>query len=529
MFKVLISDNVSKECVDILSASDGIEMTFNTKLTPEELKAALGEYDALIVRSATKVRADVLDAASRLKVIGRAGAGVDNIDVKKATEKGIVVMNTPGGNTVSTAEHAFSLMLSLARNIPQADRSIKEGGWDPKRYMGVELRGKTLGIIGLGNIGRAVAVRAIAFNMRVLGYDPFISSEMADRLGIELSDLDRIWAESDFITVHTPLNDNTCHLINTETLAKCKHGVRLINCARGGIFDEAAVLAALESGKVAGVALDVYEKEPPENNPLVMHEKVVSTPHLGASTAEAQDIVAVMIAEQVRDFLLMGEVRNAVNIPPMAPEVYEQVKPFAELGKNMGVLLGRLSEGHLLSITVTYYGEVRNFDTWVVTSSILEGMFTRGYSEGVNLVNAQNTAEKLGIRIKEIKSSDEMDYRSSIEITVATTNGTLNLLGAIFGKDHPRIVRFQEYEVEFVPEGNFLICGNKDRPGIIGDIGTVLGGKGINIAHMTWARRCPGGEAIVILSTDEQVDGETLATVKTIKGIKWATCIELKG
>jgi D-3-phosphoglycerate dehydrogenase len=479
------------------------------------------------VRSATKVRAGILDAASRLKVIGRAGAGVDNIDVKKATEKGVVVMNTPGGNTVSTAEHAFSLMLSLARNIPQANRSVKEGVWNPKKYVGVELRGKTLGIIGLGNIGRAVAVRALAFNMRVLGHDPFISSEMAERLSIELSDLDRIWAESDFITVHTPLNESTHHLINTNTLAKCRHGVRLINCARGGIFDETAVLAALESGHVAGAALDVYEKEPPGNNPLSLHDRVVSTPHLGASTAEAQDIVAVMIAEQVRDFLLRGEVRNAVNIPPIAPEMYEQVKPFAGLGVNMGSLLGQLGEGQLKSITITYYGEVRNFDTWVVTSSILEGLFTRGYSEGVNLVSAQNTAEKLGIRVKEIKSSDEMDYKSSIEITLTTTKGSLSLLGAIFGKDHQRIVRFQEYEVEFVPEGCFLICGNKDRPGIIGDIGTVLGRKGINIAHMTWARRYPGGEAIVILNTDERVDTGTLATVKTISGIEWATCIEL--
>jgi D-3-phosphoglycerate dehydrogenase / 2-oxoglutarate reductase len=529
MFKVLISDSVSKECVDILSASEGVQVTFNTKLTPEELKAELATSDALIVRSATKVRADVLEGVANLKVIGRAGAGVDNIDVKKATEKGIVVMNTPGGNTVSTAEHAFSLMLSLARNIPQADRSIKEGVWNPKKYMGVELRGKTLGIVGLGNIGRAVAVRAIAFNMRVLGYDPFITKEMAERIGIELADLDMIWAESDFITVHTPLNDSTRHLINADTLAKCKNGVRLINCARGGIFDEAAVLAALESGKVAGVALDVYEKEPPENNPLVMHEKVVSTPHLGASTTEAQDIVAVMIAEQVRDFLLCGAVRNAVNIPSMAPEIYEQVKPFAHLGKKMGMLLGQLGKGNLKGITITYFGEVRTYDTWVVTSSILEGMFTRGYSEGVNLINAQNTAEKLGVKVVEVKSSEEVDYRSSIKIAVATTKGPMNLVGAIFGKDNPRIVQFEDYEVEFIPEGYFLICGNKDRPGIIGDIGTVLGKKGINIAHMTWARKNPGGEAIVVVSTDDKVDAETLDMVRAIQGMEWATCINLNG
>jgi D-3-phosphoglycerate dehydrogenase / 2-oxoglutarate reductase len=527
MHKVLISDNVSKECVEILGASKDIEVTFNTKLTPEELRSSIGQYDALIVRSATKVRAEILESACRLKVIGRAGAGVDNIDVKKATEKGIVVMNTPGGNTVSTAEHAFSLMLSLARNIPQADRSVKEGVWNPKKYMGVELRGKTLAVIGLGNIGREVSSRALAFSMRVLGYDPFISPEMAEHLGIELADLDRIWAEADFITVHTPLNDGTRHLVNADTLSKMKPGVRLINCARGGIFDEKAVLEALESGKVAGAALDVYEKEPPENNPLAAHERVISTPHLGASTTEAQDIVAVMIAEQVRDYLLKGEVRNAVNIPPMAPEVFEQVKPFSRLGKNMGALLGQMGKGQLRSITITYYGEMRNFDTWVVTSSILEGLFTRGYSEGVNLVNAKSTAEKLGIKVNEIKSSDEMDYRSSIDITLKTSSGPLSILGAIFGKDHSRIVRFQDYDVEFIPEGYFLICGNRDRPGIIGDIGTVLGRKGINIAHMTWARRSPGGEAIVVLNTDDGIDEGTLDAVKAVDGIEWASFIEL--
>jgi D-3-phosphoglycerate dehydrogenase len=528
MYKILISDNVSRECVDILGAAAGIEVTFNTKLTPEELKSVIGEYDGLIVRSATKVRGEILDAAAKLKVIGRAGAGTDNIDVKTATEKGIVVMNTPGGNTVSTAEHAFSLMMALARNIPQADRSVKGGTWNPKKFMGVELRGKVLGVIGLGNIGREVAARALAFKMRVLGYDPFISREMTERLGIELATLEDIWHECDFITVHTPLNDSTRHLINADSLAKCKDGVRIINAARGGIIDEQAALAALESGKVAGIALDVYEKEPPENNPLVNHERVVSTPHLGASTTEAQDIVAVMIAEQVKDFLLQGEVRNAVNMPPMAPEVYEQVRPFADLGKSMGSLLGQMGEGQLIGIDITYQGEVRNLDTWAVTSSILVGLFSRGYSEeGVNLVNALQTAEKLGITVNETKSSDSMDYKSSIGISVNTSRGSLKTLGTIFGKNDLRVVRYQEYEVEFTPEGYLLICGNKDRPGIIGDIGTVLGRKSINIAHMNWARKAPGGEAIVILRTDDRVDTATLDEVLKIKGIEWAVHVEL--
>ena len=527
MYKVLISDNVSKECVEILKASDEIEVTFNTKLTPEEFKKVLGEYDALVVRSATKVREDSLSVAGKLKVIGRAGAGVDNIDVKKATDMGIVVMNTPGGNTVSTAEHAFSLMMSLARNIPQADKSVKEGTWTPKKYMGVELRGKTLGIIGLGNIGRAFAQRAVAFQMRVLGADPFISSEMAERLGIELATLDQVWAESDFITLHTPLNDSTRHLINADTLAKCKNGVRIINCARGGIVDEQAVFAAMESGKVAGVALDVYEHEPPENNPLVMSEKVVSTPHLGASTTEAQDIVAVMIAEQIKDFLLKGEVRNAVNMPPLPPDVFEQIKPFIDLGKRMGSFIGQLGQGQLNGINITYYGDVRNYDSWTITSSILEGILSRGYSEGVNLINSKPTADKLGIKVNEIKSSEEKDYKSAIEVSIDTTMGKKSLLGTVFGKKDIRIVRFEGYGLEFTPEGHFLICGNQDRPGLIGDIGTILGRKGINIAHMTWARMSQAGNAIVVLSTDEQVCKSALEEIKSIKGIEWVSCVDL--
>lgn len=527
MYKVLISDNVSRECVEILQAAEDIEVTFNTKLTPEEFKKIIGEYDALIVRSATKVKGEFLEAAEKLRVIGRAGAGVDNIDVKKATDQGIVVMNTPGGNTVSTAEHAFSLMMSLARNISQADKSVKEGSWNPKKYMGVELRGKTLGIIGLGNIGRAVAQRALAFQMRVLGVDPFISREMAERMSIELSTLDRVWEEADFITVHTPLTDNTKHMINAQTIAKCKNGVRIINCARGGIVDEQALCAALESGKVAGAALDVYEHEPPENNPLVKSEKVVSTPHLGASTTEAQDIVAVMIAEQVKDFLLKGEVRNAVNMPPLPPDVFEQIKPYIELGKRMGSLLGQLGEGQLTGIDITYYGDIRKYDSWTITSSVLEGLLTRGYSEGVNLINAKRTADKLGIRVDEIKSSEEKDYKSALEVGMNSTRGEMALLGTVFGKKDLRIVRFEGYELEFVPQGYFLICGNKDRPGLIGDIGTVLGRKGINIAHMTWARMSQAGDAIVVLSTDEQVDKPALDEIKSINGIRWARCVDL--
>jgi len=527
MFKVLISDNVAKECVNILEAEKDIEVDFKTGLSPEELESIIGDYDGLIVRSATKARENIIAAARNLKVIGRAGSGVDNIDVSKATEAGIVVLNTPGGNTVSTAEHAFSLIMALSRNVAQGDRSIKEGKWDRKKYMGVELRGKTLGIIGLGNIGQVVAQRAAGFKMKVIGTDPFISKENAQRYGIELVPIEEIWKRSDYITVHTPLNDSTKHVINADSVAQCKDGVRIINCARGGIVDEQSLLAAIESGKVAGAALDVYEKEPPEQSPIVMNEKVVCTPHLGASTAEAQDIVAVMVAEQVRDFLLTGEVRNAVNVPSMGSDVFQEVKPFVNLAQKMGALTGQLGKGQLTGVDIIYYGDIHTLDTWPITSSVLQGLFTRGYAEGVNMINARSTAEKLGIKVKEVKSSEEMDYKNCVGINLMTDQGEITSLGTIFGKEDPRVVAFQGYDLDFAPVGHVLVCGTIDRPGTIGGIGTLLGQKGVNIAHMTWARKSQAGEAIVVMNTDDKVDKETLAAIEAIDNIEWAVCLEL--
>ncbi len=527
MYKVLISDNVAQDCVTILEAVEDIEVDFKTNLAPDELNDIIGEYDALIVRSATKVREETIEKAKKLKVIGRAGAGVDNIDISKATDAGIVVMNTPGGNTVSTAEHAFSLIMALSRNISQGDRSIKEGRWDRKKYMGVELRGKTIAVIGLGNIGHVLVKRAQGFEMKVIGYDPFVSKEAAENMGIELTLLDDIWKRADYISVHTPLNDSTRHLINADTLAKCKDGVRIINCARGGIVDEEALLAAIESGKVAGAALDVYETEPPNQKPLVMNEKVVTTPHLGASTIEAQDIVAVMVAEQVRDFLVTGEVKNAVNMPSLAPDVKEKIQPFANLGNRMGALLGVLGEGQLSGIDITYFGEVHDYSTWPITSSILQGLFTRGYAEGVNLINAKGTAERLGIKVNEIRSSEVKDYKSCIEVKITTSIKDCSMIGTIFGKRDPRIVMLNGYDLDFVPAGSILICGNHDRPGIIGNIGTVLGKNSINIAHMTWARQSLAGDAIVVLNTDQRCEKEHIAEIQKIDGINWAKSVEL--
>jgi len=521
MFKVLVSDNVAQECVNILSEPADIEVDFNTGLSPDELKEIIGQYDALVVRSATKVREDVIAKAEKLKVIGRAGAGVDNIDIPQATDAGIVVLNTPGGNTVSTAEHAFSLMMALSRNVAQGDSSIKAGRWDRKKYMGVELRGKTLGIVGLGNIGQVMANRANAFEMKVIGFDPFVSKDVAQRAGIELSTLDEIWANSDYITFHTPVNDSTRYILNEDTIAKCKDGVRIINCARGGIVEEKALLAAIESGKIAGAALDVYENEPPEQSPLVMNEKIICTPHLGASTAEAQDIVAVMVAEQIRDFLLNGEVRNAVNVPSMAPEAYNAVKPFLNLAEKMGSLLGQLGEGQLTETTISYFGEMTSLETWAISSSALAGLFTRGYAEGVNVINAQKTAEKLGIKVDEVKSSDEKDFRCCMELKLMTEKGEISVLGTIFGKEESRIVNLLGYDLDFAPEGNVLVCGTVDRPGTIGNIGSILGEKGVNIAYMNWARNKDTGNAIVVMRTDDTVDADTLKKVEALDNIEW--------
>ncbi len=526
MYKVLVSDNLAQEGIDILQAAEEIDVEVKLQLSYAELKAIIGEYDSLLVRSGTKVTEDIIAAGKKLKVIGRAGAGVDNINVEKATSDGIVVMNTPSGNTISTAEHVFCLMLVLSRNISQADSSMKAGQWERKKYTGVELRGKTLGIIGLGNVGRVVADRAVGLEMKVLGVDPFISKKMAQGLEIELTTLDEIWTKADYISVHTSLNEGTYHLINAETLAKCKDGVRIINCAHGSIINEDDLLRMIDSGKVAGAALDVFEKEPPEHK-IAMHEKVVCTPHLGASTTEAQDIVSVMIAEQIRDFLLTGEVRNAVNIPSISSEIYIKIKPFIVLSNKMVMMLGQLCKGQFDRIDVTYYGDVHNYDIRLLTSSVLDGLFRMSYAENVNMINARSIAEKLGLEVHEIKSSDEKEFKDCIEVTVYTNHGDMNILGTILGKNYPHILRFQEFELDFIPEGHVLITKHNDRPGIIGKIGTVLGEKNINIAQMALARNNISGEASVVLNTDDIIDKSTLDKIMTIKDIDWVACLEL--
>ena len=513
--------------MDILKESDNIQVDLRVGLRPEELAGIIGEYDGLVVRSVTKVTEEILKHASRLKVIGRAGTGVDNIDLAEATRRGIVVMNTPGGNTVSTAEHTMSMLLALSRHIPQAMESIREGKWEKKRFTGVEILGKILGIIGLGNVGREVVQRARGFGMVVIGYDPYISQEVAKKIGVRLVDLAMIFEESDYITVHTPHNEETHHLISSEWLSRVKPGVRIINCARGGIIDEEALLDAILSGKVAGAALDVFEKEPPIDNPLLDDERVIYTPHLGASTEEAQDSVAIQIGKQIVEFFLTGTVCNAVNIPPIDLETFKELQPYLDLGERLGTFLSQFLEGHPRRVRIEYHGEMLNTTIWPITSSILQGILRRAFVEGINLVNAQIIADERGVVVEEVRSSDPTDYVSLITVVYETDKGNQCLSGTLFGKNDPRIVRIDNFEIDAIPEGNLLICGHKDQEGMIGKVGTILGEKGINISHMSWSRNTPGGDAIMALGMDSPALDETIEKILSQSGFNWIKKIKI--
>src|SRR5512143_1104010 len=501
MAKVLISDNLSKEGVEILKKA-GLEVVVKTGMTPDELKKEIKDYDGLVIRSATKVTADVVAAAKKLKVIGRAGSGLDNVDKAAASKRGIVVMNTPGGNTVTTAEHALSLMMSLARNIPQATASLKAGKWEKKKFEGVELFKKTLGVIGMGAIGTQLAKRAQGLGMTVLAFDPYLSQERAEALGVEVVDLDGIYRRSDFITIHTPLTDETRGLINKDTIAKMKDGVRIINCARGGIIREADLVEALKSGKVAGAALDVFEKEPPENNPLLALDNFICTPHLGASTREAQENVALAVAEQIVDYLVNGVVRNAVNVPSMAPDLLPQVQPYLSLAEKLGSFLSQLYEGGLNSVTVEYMGEVAELDPAPITTAVLKGLLDPIMEEAVNFISAPFIAKDRGIEVKSIKSSDSSDYPSLIRVTASSGQKKFTVSGALYNRKDPRIVEVDGFPLEVVPEGHMLVTNNNDKPGVIGNLGTLLGKNHINIARMQFGRLEPAGRAISVISVD---------------------------
>jgi len=503
---VLVCDPISPKGIALLQQRPEFKVIVLKQKTPEaELLGLVKDVHAMVVRSETKVSRKVIEAAPNLKVVGRAGVGVDNVDVDAATERGIVVMNTPGGNTISTAELTFSMLMAVARKIPQAHGSMKEGKWDRKNYQGTELYNKTLGILGMGRIGGEVAKRAQAFGMKVLAYDPYLSRARAEALHVELKEkVEEVYAGSDFITVHMPMTDETKGMVNAAAFAKMKKGVRVLNCARGGIINEADLLAAIQSGQVGGAALDVYETEPPPADfPLRALPQVIMTPHLGASTEEAQENVGIEVAEAITDFLVNGAVRNAVNLPSLDAATYQAVKPFLVLGEKLGRLVAQLAPKRNDRVVVTYGGKATTLPSDPVTRAVLKGFLELAGGKEVNQVNVRTLAQSLGLLIEEVKSNEQTDFTEWLHVAVFSGEERISAGGSVFGaKSLPRIVRLHSKPVEIVPEGILCVLTNKDRPGIIGHIGTLMGRHQVNIAHMSLSRDAAGGRALTVLNLD---------------------------
>ena len=527
MLKVLISDSLSDKGIAVLEKEKGIDVTVKTGLSPQELIKEIVKYDALIIRSATKVTAQVIKAAKNLKVIGRGGVGLDNVDVQAATEKGIIVMNSPGGNTISTAEHAIGMLFALARFIPQAYHSMQKGFWEKKKFTGVEINGKTLGVIGLGRIGLEVARRAKGFGMKIIAYDPFISTEKANAFRIELVELKTIFSQSDFITVHTPLTDKTRHIIDARAISGMKDGARIINCARGGIVDEKALYDALKSGKVAGAALDVFEKEPAKDNPLFSLGNVVVTPHLGASTIEGQEGVATEIASQVVDALKGKILRNAVNVPSVDPEVYEILRPYISFAEDLGHFESQMSAGRIKAVKLRYSGEVTKHNLTPVTVSLLKGLLEPVLKETVNYVNASIVAQERDINVSETKLSEAGEFANLVEVTVETDKGITSAAGTVFSRYGARLVHIDDFNVDATAKGIMLICSHTDKPGVVGKIGTILGRHKINIAAMSLGRAKRGGRELTVLNIDTPVPPRVLTNLKEIKEMKSVRVVEL--
>ncbi|KAF5428631.1 D-3-phosphoglycerate dehydrogenase [Candidatus Methanophagaceae archaeon] len=524
--RVLVSDNLSEEGIIKLREFADVDVLLD--LSSDELKARIADYDALVVRSGTKATKEIIEAGTRLKVIGRAGVGVDNIDVETATERGILVVNAPSANTISAAEHTIGMLLSISRNIPAATGSMKLGKWERKKYMGVEVNGKVLGVIGLGRVGYEVAKMAKGLGMRIVAYDPFISQDKARELGIALSDFTDVISVADFITLHTPLVTDTHHLIDKEAFAQMKEGVRVINCARGGILDEAALAAAIRSGKVAGAALDVFENEPPETSELLELGEVIMTPHLGASTKEAQKAAAVTIAEEVITALKNEPVRNALNMIYVEEELMDTLKPYLVLAEKLGRLCAQLipKSGRLEHFNVSYEGEIgvtgAGDDTRIITVAMLKSVLS-WFTDGVNYVNAEAIAKKSGIKVTESKTEDCEHFPSLITLSItAQRDGKeekTTVAGTLFGKNDLRIVQIDGYRVDASPSGHMLICSFLDKPKVIGPVCTVLGGSGINIASMQVGREKIGGEAVMVLNVDSSVSEDTMAEIKRVQNV----------
>ena len=517
MPKVLISDRMSPAAADIFRAR-GVDVDVRPGLTPDELKAIIGDYDGLAIRSATKVTADILAAAHRLQAIGRAGIGVDTVDIPAATARGIVVMNTPFGNSITTAEHALALMFALARQIPAANASTHAGLWEKSKFMGVELAGKTLGVVGCGNIGGIVADRARGLKMKVIANDPYLSDERAETLGVEKVDLDQLYARADFITLHVPATEATRGMINAASLAKMKKGVRLINCARGALVVEDDLKAAIDAGHVAGAALDVFAVEPAKASVLFGSPQVVATPHLGASTVEAQEKVALQVAEQLADFLLTGAVVNALNMPPVSAEEMPKLRPYMSLARQIGRLMGQLVETAVISATIEYEGHAAALNRKPLTALILEGLLSQ-QTETVNMVNAPTIAKERGIALTEVTREAAPAYQTLIRLTAVTQAQSRTICGTLFNGDQPRIVEIKGVPMDARLRPHMLLVTNHDRPGLIGRLGTVLGDAGINIATFNLGRDQAGGNAIALIEIDEEPSEAVLAQVRTLPNV----------
>jgi len=520
MIKILVSDALSGEGLKVFQECKEFSVDVKTDLKPDALKEIIKDYDGLVVRSATKVTKDIIEAAKKLKVIGRAGVGLDNVDLEAATKKGIIVMNTPAGNTISTAEHTFSMILALSRNIPQANSSTKKGEWKRSKFMGVELYGKTLGVVGFGRIGSEVAKRALSFGMKILAYDPFLSADVAENIGVEIAELKKVLQESDYITVHTPLTDETRHMISDKEFSLMKKSARLINCARGGIIDEPALVKALKEGKVAGAAMDVFESEPlSADNELLKLDNVIITPHLGASTEEAQVNVAVEVAEIVRDALLGRGIRNAANYPCLEAEVCKILNPYVNLAEKLGMFAAQLVEGRFQELNIKYSGEITTHDLSSVTMALAKGVLSPILKETVNFVNAVSLLKERGIKLRESKSSQEGEFVNLIQLDIKTDKETKSVCGTLSSNKQPRIVKIDDYYLELYPVGEMVFIRNWDKPGLIGSLGTLMGQQGINIAAMTFGRDKPGGKAISVLNVDSQVSADIQEKIKKLENI----------
>jgi len=526
MKKVLVSDNLGEIGVEMFRQAEGIEVDVKTGLDPEALRTIIGDYDALVIRSATKVTADLLEAAKRLKVVGRAGIGLDNVDIGAATGRGVVVMNTQGGNVITTAEHAIAMMMSLTRNIPDGTMSLREGRWEKKKLQGRELYNKVLGVIGFGKIGSIVADRARGLKMQVICYDPFVTPAQIEKAGFESTPLDELYARADYITLHVPKLKDTLGMLNKKAFAKMKDGVMIINCARGGLVVESDLAEAIASGKVAGAALDVFETEPPGDNPLFKLPRVIGTPHLGASTKEAQTNVAVDVAEQIIAFLQTGTIINAVNAPSVTGELLTKLGPYLSIGEQIGGLQAQMIRGPIQAVNIEYAGDFKGLDLSPVSIAILKGILTKEVKDDVNFVNALAIAKGRGIKVAETVSTDSDVYLSLITVTVETAEECNTVAGTLFGKNDPRVVRINGFRLELIPCGHLALIYNQDKPGAIGSIGTTLGKHGVNIDQMQVGQDASGEHNVIFMKTSTPIPPEALVDIRSLPLVRSITPLE---